>query len=122
MAIPISVTYGSDLAKVMHLLLSVAASDSNILKDPAPAVGFQGFGESAINFELRFWTLVQSNVDIKSRVSITMAQTLAEAGIEIPVPQRDLRLRAMDRNIEGLISHGAVESGAIATRDEHPRK
>jgi potassium-dependent mechanosensitive channel len=122
MAIPIGVAYGSDLAKVMHLLLSVAASDSNILKDPAPAVGFQGFGESAINFELRFWTLVQSNVDIKSRVSIAMAQTLAEAGIEIPVPQRDLRLRAMDKNIEGLISHGAVESGAIATKDEHPRK
>ena len=82
-AVPIAVARGSDIEKVMDVLLSAAASDSNILKDPVPDVVFDGFGGSALNFELRVWTLVQTNLDTKSRLSIGMAQALAEAGIEI---------------------------------------
>jgi small-conductance mechanosensitive channel len=82
-AVPIAVARGSDIEKVMDVLLSAAASDSNILKDPVPDVVFDGFGGSALNFQLRVWTLVQTNLDTKSRLSIEMAQALTEAGIEI---------------------------------------
>ena len=118
--IKIGIAYGSDLQKAMQILLTVAAADPHILADPAPAVVFQGFGESALNFELRFWTLVRSNVDTKSQVSIAVFRALSEAGIEVPVPQRDLRLRVVDKSIEELISHGSVESGE--TKDAQPRK
>jgi len=110
--IKVGVAYGSDLQKVMQILLSVAAADSNVLKDPAPAVAFQGFGESAINFELRVWTLVQANLDTKSRLSLALAQALSEAGIEIPFPQRDLNLKSVDKQIKELLSRG----------DHEPRK
>jgi len=69
---------------------------------------------------LRVWTLVRSNVDTKSQVSIAVFRALSEAGIEVPVPQRDLRLRVVDKSIEELISHGSVESGE--TKDAQPRK
>ena len=118
--IKIGIAYGSDLQQAIQILLAVAASDPNVLTEPAPAVVFQGFGENALNFELRVWTLVRSNVDTKSQVSIAVFRALSEAGIEVPVPQRDLRLRAVDKSIEGLISHGTVESGE--TKDAHPRK
>ena len=110
--ISIGVAYGSDLQKVMEILLAVAAADSNVLKDPAPAVVFQGFGESALNFGLRVWTLVQANLDTKSRLSIALLQALHEAGIEIPFPQRDLNLKSMDKQIKELLSPG----------DHEPRK
>jgi potassium-dependent mechanosensitive channel len=102
--IKVGVAYGSDLQKVMQILLSVAAADSNVLKDPAPAVAFQGFGESAIDFELRVWTLVQANLDTKSRLSLALAQALSEAGIEIPFPQRDLNLKSVDKQIKELLA------------------
>jgi small-conductance mechanosensitive channel len=102
--ISIGVAYGSDLQKAMEILLAVAAADSNVLKDPAPAVVFQGFGESALNFGLRVWTLVQANVDIKSRLSIALVQALHEAGIEIPFPQRDLNLKSVDNQIKELFA------------------
>src|SRR5262245_56394532 len=102
--INIGVAYGSDLQKVMEILLAVANADSNVLKDPAPAVVFQGFGESTLNFALRFWTLVQANVDTKSRVSIAVAQAFGEAGIEMPFPQRDLNLKSADKQIKELFS------------------
>ena len=104
--ISIGVAYGSDLQTVMKILLAVAAADSSVLKDPAPAVVFQGFGESSLNFGLRVWTLVQANVDIKSRLSIALVQALHEAGIEIPFPQRDLNLKSVGKQIKELLSPG----------------
>jgi len=100
--INIGVAYSSDLQKVMQILLAVANADSNVLKDPAPAVVFQGFGEGTLNFTLRFWTLVQANIDTKSRLSIALVQALHEAGIEMPFPQRDLNLKSVDERIKEL--------------------
>jgi potassium efflux system protein len=110
--IRVGVAYGSDLQKVMEILLSVAAADSNVLKDPAPVVAFQGFGESALNFELRVWTLVQANLDTKSRLALAMARALRDEGIEIPFPQRDLNLKSVDKQMKGL----------LAPTDQEPRK
>jgi small-conductance mechanosensitive channel len=113
MEIHIGVAYGSDLQKVMEILLAVAAAESSVLKDPAPAVVFQGFGDSALNFGLRFWTLVQANVDIKSKLSIELAQALQEAGIEIPFPQRDLNLKSMDNQIKELFDRDHPRLGKV---------
>ena len=110
--INIGVAYGSDLQKVMEILLAVAAADSSVLKDPAPAVVFQGFGESALNFGLRVWILVQANLDTRSRLSIALVQALHEAGIAIPFPQRDLNLKSLDKQIKELLAPG----------DHEPRK
>ncbi len=100
----IAVAYGSDLEKVMQILLSVAAADPDVLREPAPAVVFQGFGDSALNFEMRVWAPVQANLDTKSRLSIAVVQALREAGIEIPVPQRDLNLKSVNKEIKELLS------------------
>jgi len=80
----------------MHLLYSVATADAEVRQTPPPVVVFQGFGDSAQNLELRFWLRVGAQIDVKSRVSIAVAQAFQEAGIEIPVPQRDIRVRSMD--------------------------
>src|SRR4029077_14527913 len=92
----VGVAYGNDLEKAMHLLYSVATADAEVRQTPPPVVVFQGFGDSAQNLELRFWLRVGGQVDVKSRVSIAVAQAFQEAGIEIPVPQRDIRVRSMD--------------------------
>jgi len=98
----VGVAYGSDLEKAMHLLYSVATADPDVRQTPPPAVLFQGFGDSAQNLELRFWLRVGAQIDVKSRVSIAVAQAFQEAGIEIPVPQRDIRVRSMDERPDEL--------------------
>ena len=102
----IAVAYGSDLEKVMQILLSVAGADPNVLREPPPAVVFQGFGDSVLNFEMRVWTPVQANADTKSRLSIAVVQALRDAGIEIPVPQRDLNLKSVNKEIKELFARG----------------
>jgi small-conductance mechanosensitive channel len=55
-----------------------------------------GFGDSALNFELRFWAAQDVWFELKSEVGVAVFRSLREAGIEIPFPQRDLHLRSLD--------------------------
>src|SRR5205809_6054266 len=54
--IPIGVAYGSDVTKVRELLLTVAHENPHTLKDPAPGVVLEKFGDSSINPELVVWS------------------------------------------------------------------
>jgi small-conductance mechanosensitive channel len=57
---------------------------------------FTDFGESALQFQLRFWTMKFDGWPVvASDVRVAVARALAEAGIEVPVPQRDLHLRSV---------------------------
>ena len=95
--IPVGVAYGTDPEAVLSLLVAEAAAQPNVMTDPAPMAFFMGFGDSALNFELRFWSARQDIwFQLKSDVTIGISRALREAGIEIPFPQRDLHLRSVD--------------------------
>jgi potassium-dependent mechanosensitive channel len=100
--IPVGVAYGTDPERVLSLLVGVAAGHDGVMTDPGPMAFFMGFGESALNFELRFWSAHQDIwFQLKSDITVGVAKALAEAGIEIPFPQRDLHLRSIDPSIAG---------------------
>ena len=95
--LPVGVAYGSDAKLVCALLEKAATTNESVLTSPAPAVFFKEFGDSSLNFELQFWVMQESNaVKVKSEVALEAMSLLDKAGIEIPFPQRDLRLRAVD--------------------------
>ncbi len=101
----VGVTYGSDPQEVIKLLVGVAAGCPDVLQAPPPEAFFLGFGDSALNFELRFWSARQETwFQLKSDVSIGVAVALRDAGIEIPFPQRDLHLRSVDASIASQAS------------------
>jgi small-conductance mechanosensitive channel len=79
-----------------------------VLKEPAPVALFKGFGDSALNFELRLWTVDVPQVAIlRSAVTVAVNNALNAAGIEIPVPQRDLHLRSIDADAAVTLKPGA---------------
>jgi small-conductance mechanosensitive channel len=94
--IPVGVAYGSDVEKVRALLIEVAREHPQALAEPAPTVFFDGFGESALNFELGVWCAEMSDRPRRFRSDLNFAieRKLREAGIEIPVPQREVRIRS----------------------------
>ncbi len=95
--LPVGVAYGSDVKLVSKLLGQAATVHEDVLTSPAPAVFFKEFADSSLNFEVQFWVMQESNtVKVKSEVALEVMRLLDEAGIEIPFPQRDLRLRAVD--------------------------
>jgi small-conductance mechanosensitive channel len=94
--IPVGVAYGSDVAKVREALIAAARSDRHVLEDPAPNVFLKQFGESSIDFELVVWSTEMSHRPsrFKSDLNFAIEEKLREAGIEIPFPQRDIRIRS----------------------------
>jgi small-conductance mechanosensitive channel len=94
--IPVGVAYGTDLRRVQEILREVARKQAETLAVPGPQALFIGFGASSLDFELRFWTVSENWVGLKSAVAVEINDALAEAGIQIPFPQRDLHLRSVD--------------------------
>lgn len=95
--LPVGVAYGTNAALVCRLLDEAARAHESVLTTPEPSVIFKEFGDSSLNFEVQFWVMQESNtVRVKSEVALAVMQLLDDAGIEIPFPQRDLRLRSVD--------------------------
>ena len=94
--VPVGVAYGSDVNKVREALLAAAEENSNTLKDPAPNVFLEKFGENSLDFELVVWSSEMSYRPrrYRSDLNFAMEEKLREAGIEIAFPQRDLHIRS----------------------------
>jgi len=94
--VAVGVAYGSDLRRVLEILMQVAVAQPDAIKDPAPVVLFNGFGASSLDFVMRFWTRDAATAAIaRSDAGVAVAEALSAAGIEIPFPQQDLHLRSV---------------------------
>jgi small-conductance mechanosensitive channel len=90
----VGVAYGTLPEKVADVLLGIARAHTEVVADPAPIVLFLGFGESALRFELRVWTdRFDRWLQIQSELAGACYAALREAAIDIPFPQREVRLR-----------------------------
>ncbi len=95
--IKVGVAYGSDVQKVIKLLLDCTAGNEEILLTPAPSVFFKDFADSALLFELRCWTEnFNSWLQIQSDLRVEIEKVLRENGIEIPFPQHDIHIKSGD--------------------------
>lgn len=91
----IGTTYGSDPNQILKILMQAAMNNKDTLKNPLPQALFSEFGDSSLNFKLRFWVHYEVGLQAKSDVSIEVYNQFAKHGIEIPFPQRDLHIKNM---------------------------
>ena len=92
----VGVSYDSDSRHVEELLLKVLKDHSKILKDPAPFVLFQGFGDSSLDFMLYFWVDLSttSSIKVASDMRHHILSLFRQEGVDIPYPQMDVRFPA----------------------------
>ncbi len=104
--IVVGVAYGSDPKQVMEILHKVASTKEDILAEPGPKVFFSNLGDNSIDFELRVWVEDPDRVvSLRSEMVTDIYDSLNEAGIELPFPQRDVHLRSIDETtLRGLRS------------------
>ena len=101
---PVGVSYDSDPELVKSLLLEVVMAEAKdnpaVLLDPKPAVHFDGFGDSSLDFELFLWVSDPKLLRrVKTNLNFRIFKIFKENGVEIPFPQRDLHLRSVDRDL-----------------------
>jgi small-conductance mechanosensitive channel len=115
--VPVGVAYGSDVEKVREALIAVGRAHPNALKEPAPSVFFDKFGESSLDFELVVWSSEMSHRPrrFKSDLNFAIEKKFRELGIEIPFPQRDVYIKSGKIDVA---SHPAPAARSAAGRAE----
>lgn len=99
--IPFAVAYGADRARVREAVLGAARASHFTLPETETRksqVWLVGFGESGLDFELLVWPTqeaVKRPAAMHAAYTWAIADALEGAGIEVPFPQTDLRLRSL---------------------------
>ena len=91
----VGVAYGSPASKVAQLIEQAVKEHDDILKEPAPSVIFEDFGDNALIFDTYFWVNADGDRDlrrIRSDVRFRIEALFREADIVIAYPQRDVHL------------------------------
>ncbi len=93
----VGVAYASDPEQVLQVLREVPRTHPKALAEPAPLVLCTGFGDSALNFELRVWTARLEEAElVRSELAVAVHAALAAARIDVAFPQHDIHIRAVD--------------------------
>jgi potassium-dependent mechanosensitive channel len=91
-------TYSANPQQTLELLVRIAARVEGIASAPPPVAILTGLATGALEFNLMAWTMDKTDwVGARSLLNVRIRDGLAEAGIEVPLPQRDLHLRSVSR-------------------------
>ncbi|KAA1262281.1 Miniconductance mechanosensitive channel MscM precursor [Rubripirellula obstinata] len=91
LTIEVGVAYGTDPNQVRQILSDVVTSHPDVLQDPPPLINFETFGDSSLNFVVRFFLpKLDNRIEVTHQVNTAIAEAFAKADISIPFPQRDV--------------------------------
>ncbi|MEA3413771.1 MAG: mechanosensitive ion channel, partial [Pseudomonadota bacterium] len=91
--ITVGVAYGTEVRKAMDLMSEAATEIPNLLKDPAPLITFEGFGENSLTLIMRcYLDSLDSRLSTISSLHQLINEKLNEAGIVIAFPQRNIHI------------------------------
>lgn len=93
--ITVPVPYGTNTKLVKDILLTEAKQNSYVLESPGPFIRMVDFADSALLFELHFWSRSFLIIeDVKSDLRLAVNDKLIDEDIHIPFPQRDIWIRS----------------------------
>lgn len=86
--------YDDDPHKVRAIAIEAALGVERVLKDRRPVCHIVGFGDSSVDYILRFWIMDPTGglTNIRGNVYLALWDAFQEHGISIPFPQREVRM------------------------------
>jgi MscS family membrane protein len=93
--VSVGAAYGSSVNEVEQALLIASQKSEYALPEPPPSVRLVSFGDSSLNFQVLVW-IVQPEFRAKAidQINRAIGEEFEKRGIEIPFPQREVRIRA----------------------------
>jgi small-conductance mechanosensitive channel len=94
LALALQISYRSEPQRAMQLMQEVARKHARVLADPPPKAFLLRFADSGIDVELGVWIGDPESgvLGIRSELYLDIWRAFQEAGIEIPYPQREVRI------------------------------
>lgn len=93
-SIPVQISYDNSPEQAMEIMLGIARNMQRVLVSPEPKVFLKNFGENGIDLELFIWIRdpEEGQMNLRSEINLAIWKQFKEAGIEIPYPQRVIKM------------------------------
>lgn len=88
----VGVAYGTNVEEAIALIRDILKTQPRVLKDPVPVVGISALADSSINIAVKPWTAVTDYNPAGAEIYQQIVTRFRERGIEIPFPQREVRM------------------------------
>jgi len=111
-SVRVGVMYGSPVRRVAELIEQATREQEDVLEDPEPKILFEDFGDSALIFDVFFFTLLRPGGDLRrlrSEIRFRIDELFRENSIVIAFPQRDVHVDGELRLTR--VSGGTPEAG-----------
>ena len=91
MEVKVSAPYDVPPQKVVDALIQAASMD-DVLLEPAPMAALVNFGDSVMEYVLRFWTKSEDYWDLFYAANQRVYRVFQEQGINMPYPRMTVEL------------------------------
>jgi small-conductance mechanosensitive channel len=97
-------SYGCDPHLVRKLSIEAAKGVERVLSSRPPVCHIVGFGDSSVDYILRFWITDPTGglTNIRGNVYLALWDAFKEHNISIPFPQREVRMLGDDQPSDGF--------------------
>jgi small conductance mechanosensitive channel len=90
--IQVGIAYESDMSAALGTISDVVRANPRVLADPVPVIQVITLAESAVQIAVKPWVAVADYIAVVGELNLSIVQELQRRGIEIPYPQREVRL------------------------------
>jgi small conductance mechanosensitive channel len=92
MDLSVPIAYSDSIDTAFRVLQETVAAEDRFLKDPAPQVLVQSYGDSSVNLLIRAWAPLDAYWTIYWFQMRNLKEKIEAAGLTIPFPQRDVHI------------------------------
>ena len=95
--VKLSIAYSADVDRALEILVEAAAAQPRVLAEPVPSAFITGFGSDGVDLQIGFWIRdpEAGSLPIRSEIARSVLKRFHEEGIEIPAPQREVRITSV---------------------------
>jgi len=92
MEISIGIAYSDPIETAFEVMQNIINAETRFLKDPAPQVILQSIEDNSVKITIRAWTAIQDYWNIYWDINKIIKTKIEEAGLHVPLPQRDVHI------------------------------
>ena len=90
--ISVGVGYGTNIPEALAVVREILSRNPRVLMEPNPAVGVTSLGDSSVFLAIKPWVAVTDFGPAGAEINLAVLEGFRLKGIEIPFPQREIRL------------------------------
>jgi small-conductance mechanosensitive channel len=88
----VGIAYRDDVGRAFDVVRGVLDAEPRVLRDPAPQLLVDKLAESSVDLAIRPWVATDDFLEARAALLRKLKEALSAAGIDVPFPQRELRV------------------------------